>query len=77
MHLPFCKSRKTIEQVIVHPVANYGRLCRAEPWGADGFTHCPFLTQGRCHMWGFNIQQRPDKVAACPVFEVLVPLADA
>jgi hypothetical protein len=72
---PFVKTNTQV--ITVYPISvRDGQLCRAEPWGAEGYTRCPFLRSGYCRLWGFHIDARPDKAASCPVTKVEIPLAD-
>ncbi len=51
-----------------------GLLCQAEPYGDEGYRRCPFLRSGRCKLWGWDINQRPDLPPTCPVTEVTIPI---
>jgi hypothetical protein len=67
-------SSENTVKIRIYPVSERtGLLCQADYWGHE-YRRCPFLREGFCKLWGWDIEQRPDQVYGCPVREVIVPI---
>lgn len=74
---PFQNEHPNDQIITVHPGPDgRGRICRAEAWGAEDRTVCPFHRQGICRLWGYDLERDPTQAANCDVSDLLIPIPD-